>query len=130
MCYCCPKTKESYMHMLRIVATFVIIHVVSCKWCMYFRCTYMWPALRKPASHIQQQDTLFMIKRWLYTLSNNSARYWCSKFPWLLLLWLVSEACQMPMNAQRFFKWLYLPLTSRLPAGIHHTPGWWIWPWI
>ena len=41
----------------------------------------------------QQQDTLFTIKWWLYTLTNNSGRYWCWKFPRLFLLWLVSEAC-------------------------------------
>ena len=37
----------------------------------------------------QQQGTLFTITRWLYTLTNNSGRYWCWKLPRLLLLWFV-----------------------------------------
>ena len=36
----------------------------------------------------QQQDTLFTIKWWLYTLTNNSPRHCLLKFPKLLLLWL------------------------------------------
>ena len=47
-----------------------------------------------------------------------------SCMPWLLLLWLVSEACQTSMSARVAFKWLYIPLASRQPAVmIHHTTG-------
>ena len=64
----------------------------------------------------QQQDTFFTIKWWLYTLTNNSAKYFYWKLPRLLLLWLVSEVCQTSSRAWMFFKWLHLPLTSRQPA--------------
>ena len=45
------------------------------------------------------------------------------KLPRLLLLWLVSKACQASMSARVVFKWLHLPLTSRQPAVIHQTTG-------
>ena len=71
--------------------------------------------------HTQQQDTLFTIKRQLYTLINNSARYWCGKLPKLRsLLWLVSEAYQRSMSVQVIFKWLHLPWTSRQLTVFHH----------
>ena len=41
----------------------------------------------------------------------------------LLLLWLVSEACQVFTSALVTFKWLHIPLTNRQPAVIHHMPG-------
>ena len=78
----------------------------------------------------QHQDTLFTIKRLPHTLTNNSGRYRCSKLPGLLLLWLVSQACQTSMSARVAFKWLHIPLTSRQPAVIHHTTGWCVWPRI
>ena len=71
----------------------------------------------------QQQDTLFTIKQII-------ARYWCWKLPGLLLLWLVCEACQTSTSVRVAFKWLHIPLTSRQLAVIHHTNGWWVWPWI
>ena len=75
---------------------------------------------------------IFTIKRWLYTLTNDSARCWCWQLLRLFLLWLVSEACQTSTSAYiyAFFKWLHLPLTSRQPAVIHHLTGCWVWPRI
>ena len=52
------------------------------------------------------------------------------RLPRLLLLWLVSEACQTSMSAQVAFKWSPLHLTSTQPAVICHTTGWWVSPWI
>ena len=45
----------------------------------------------------------------MYLLNNNSGRYWCWNLPRLLLLWLVSEACQMFISSWVVFKWLHLP---------------------
>ena len=55
-------------------------------------------------------------------------KYWCWKLLGLVLLWLVSEACQTSMSACVAFKWLHIPLANRQLAVIHHTTGWWIWP--
>ena len=52
------------------------------------------------------------------------------KLPRLLLLWLVSEACQTSMSVQVVLKWLRLPLTSKQPAVIYHMTSWWVVPWI
>ena len=79
--------------------------------------------------HTQYQDTLFTIQQELYTL-NNSGSYWCWKLPRLLLQWLVAEACQTSTSVLVTFKWLHILLTSKQPAVIHHTTGWWVWPWI
>ena len=67
--------------------------------------------------------------RWL-TIQPLAARYWCLKLPGLLLLWLFSEACQTFTSVRVAFKWLHIPLASRQLAVIHHTTGWWVWPWI
>ena len=68
--------------------------------------------------------------RWL-TIQPLAARYWCLKLPGLLLLWLFSEAYQTSTSVRVAFKWLHIiPLASRQLAVIHHTTGWWVWPWI
>ena len=51
----------------------------------------------------------------------------CWKFPRLLLLWHVSEACHTSMSAQVVFKGPHFPWTSRQPAINCHMTGWWGW---
>ena len=63
-------------------------------------------------------------------INKYSAWHCCWKLPLLLLLWFVYEVFLMPTSAQAFFKWLHLPLTGRQLGVIHHTTGWWVWPWI
>ena len=62
--------------------------------------THDWVWENLPFTHARYQDTLFTIKRQLYTLTNNSGRYRWWKLPRLILLWLVSEACQISMSVQ------------------------------
>ena len=64
----------------------------------------------------QQQDTHFTIEWKTYALNNNSGQCWCWMLPRLLLLWLVSGACQTSMSACVSFKWLHIPMTSRQPV--------------
>ena len=80
--------------------------------------------------YTHNSKTHYTIKWSLYVLTNNSSKYWCWKLPRLLLLWLVSEACQISTGAWVTFEWLHLPSTSRQPAVIHHMTGWWAGPWI
>ena len=96
--------------------------------------TNMWPDLRKPwplgfhDARTQHRHTFhhqtIAVYLAVYTLTNNSARYWCWKLPRLLLLWLVSETCQISTGAWVAFKWLHIPLTNIHPAVIHHKTGW------
>ena len=44
--------------------------------------------------------------------------------PRLLLLWFVSESCQMSMSAQVILEWLHLPWKISQPAINHHMTGW------
>ena len=97
--------------------------------------SHMWPDLRKAGFHAHNSKAHFSpsnnsCTRWL-TIQPGS--YWCWKLPGLLLLWLVSEVCQMSTastSVQVAFKWLHIPLASRQLAVIHHTTGWWVWPLI
>ena len=88
----------------------------------------IWLDLRKAGFHTHNSRTHFSPSndRHTHILTNNSGQYWCWKLPGLLLLWLVSEACQTSTSAQVTFKWLHIPLTNRQPAVIHHTTGWWV----
>ena len=97
---------------------------------MTFNCDWIW---EKPAStHTTRRHTFYNQRIAVHILTNNSGKYWSWKLPGLLLLWLVSQACQTSMSARDrvAFKWLYIPLASRESAVIHHTTGWWVWPWI
>ena len=84
---------------------------------------------KPPSMHTTSRHT-FHHQMIVYSLTNSSARYWWWKLPRLLLLWLVSEACQASTSARFACKWFHIPLTSRLPAVIHHMTGWWVLPWI
>ena len=91
-------------------------------------CIIMWPDLRKATFHAHNIMTHF-------SPLNDSCTHWLiiqavMDAAGLLLVWLVSEACQTSMSAQVAFKWLHIPLTSRQPAVVNHTTGWWVWPWI
>ena len=71
--------------------------------------------------------TLFTITWYcssVYTLTNNSDRYWCWQLATLLLLWLASESCQISKSAQMVYKWLHLPWTSRQPTACNSPHDW------
>ena len=108
------------------------IDIVPIKRLRLLLLSYIWLDLRKSGFHACNSKTHFLLSNNSCTckLTNNSCKYWCWRFPGLLLLWLVSEACQMSMSGWVAFKWLYIFLTSRQPAVIHHMAGWWVWPWI
>ena len=72
----------------------------------------------------EHQDTLFTIKRQLHTLTNKSGRYICRKLSGMLLLQLVSEACQTSTSAQVSFKQLHIPLTNGEPGGCNSPQDW------
>ena len=91
----------------------------------------MWLDLIRSVFHAHNSKTHFSPSNdsCIYQLTIQASN-WRWKFPRLLLLWLVTEACQTSTSTQVVFKWLHLPLTSRQLAIIYHTVGWWVWPWI
>ena len=48
----------------------------------------------------------------------------------MLLLWLISEACQTFQIAWVAFKWLHIALPYSQLAVIRHMTGWWVCPWL
>ena len=122
----CEKVKPSpWFHMVDMNSSYKLSHqmktesfVQTIKWMGYKEsmivcvCDWIW---EKPASTHTTVRHTFTIKRWLYTLTNYSARYWWCR---LILLWLVSEAFQTSTSVWVFFKWLHIPSTSRQPAVI------------
>ena len=56
----------------------------------------------------QKLNTLFVIIQWLYTVMTSLCRYFYLKLPRLLLLWLVSKACQTSTSTWVVFKWLHI----------------------
>ena len=85
------------------------------------KCDWIWEKL----ASTRIQDTLFTIKQWLYTLINNSDRYWCWNLPWLFWPWFVAEDCQTFTSAWVVFKWCHHSLTSRQPA-VRNSPRKWL----
>ena len=93
---------------------------------------HIWWDLKKAGfnAHKNKMHHTFYHQTIVVHINNNSCLYWCWKLSRLLLLWFVSEACQMSTSTWVVFKRLHLFWTSRQPAVIHHTTGRWILSWI
>ena len=87
----------------------------------------MWLALPTPATYAHYGKEQFSLSM---DNSINNLVYYCKMLMSLLLLRLVSEACQMSTSAWVSIECHWFACTGSHIAGNHHTTGWWYRPWI
>ena len=111
--YVCHVTNWQAVWLVNLF--FLNLEMCICKQYVYIEC--MWLDLRKPGFHAHTTARHTFHHHTIVT--NISDRYRCWRLLKLLLLWLVSETCQMSMSAWVIIEWLHLPLTSSQPAIDH-----------